>query len=324
MKAIVVSTPGGPEQLVYSEKGTPKPGKGQVLVKLAASGVNYIDVYHRTGLYPQPLPFTPGMEGAGVVEAVGEGHIDLAPGQHVAYAMAIGSYAEYAVVPAWQLVPVAQALDLKTAAAIMLQGMTAHYLAHSTFDLQAGQVCVVHAAAGGVGLLLTQIAKKRGAIVVGTTSAQPGTEKYQLAKDAGADVVCDYKDFEAKTKEVSEGAGAHVVYDSVGASTFESSLNSLRPRGMMVSYGNASGPVPEFSPLKLSAKGSLFITRPTLGHYAATRPELLWRSGDLFAWLADGSLKLRVEREFPMAEAAEAHRALESRQTSGKLILVNP
>lgn len=323
MKAIVVSTPGGPEQLIYSDKETPKPGKGQALVKLAASGVNFIDVYHRTGLYPQPLPFTPGMEGAGTVVEVGEGHADLAPGQRVAYAMAIGSYAEYAVVPAWQLVPVPGNLDLHDTAAIMLQGMTAHYLAHSTFDLQAGHVCVVHAAAGGVGLLLTQIAKKRGALVVGTTSAQPGSEKYELARKAGADVVCGYEDFVEKTKELSGGAGAQVVYDSVGATTFEASLNALRPRGMMVSYGNASGPVPEFSPLKLSAKGSLFLTRPTLGHYAATRAELLWRSGDLFGWLADGSLTLRVERKFAMAEAAEAHRALEGRGTSGKLLLVN-
>jgi NADPH2:quinone reductase len=323
MKAILVSTPGGPEQLVYSEKETPRPAKGQVLIKLAASGVNYIDVYHRTGLYPQPLPFTPGMEGAGEVVEIGEGFTDLAPGQHVAYAMSIGSYAEYAIVPAWQVVPVPAHLDLKQAAAIMLQGMTAHYLAHSTFDLQPGQTCVVHAAGGGVGLLLTQIAKKRGATVIGTTSAKSGTEKYELAKSAGADIVCGYDEFEVKTKEATDGAGAHVVYDSVGTTTFESSLNSLRPRGMMVTYGNASGPVPEFSPLKLSQKGSLFITRPTLAHYAANRNELLWRSGDLFSWLADGSLTLRIDKVFAMKDAAEAHRALESRQTSGKLLLEN-
>jgi NADPH2:quinone reductase len=321
MKAILVATPGGPEQLVYGDKEMPRPGKGQALVKLAAAGVNFIDVYHRTGLYPQPLPFTPGMEGAGEVVEVGEGHSELAPGQRVAYAMEMGSYAEYAVVPAWKLVPVPAGVTLEQAAAMMLQGMTAHYLAHSTFDLQPGQTCVVHAAGGGVGLLLTQIAKKRGAVVVGTTSAQPGSQKYDLAKLAGADHVCGYDAFEAKVKEITDGKGADVIYDSVGATTFEASLNSLRPRGLMVTYGNASGPVPEMSPLKLSAKGSLFLTRPTLAHYAASRNEVLWRSGDLFAWLAEGSLTLRIDREFALEEAAEAHRALESRGTSGKLIL---
>ncbi len=321
MKAIIVSAPGGPEQLVYGDKDTPQPGKGQALVKLASSGVNFIDVYHRTGLYPQPLPFTPGMEGAGEIVSVGEGFTDLAPGQRVAYAMAIGSYAEYAVVPAWQLVPLPEALDYSQAAAIMLQGMTAHYLAHSTFALEPGQTCVVHAAAGGVGLLLTQIAKRRGATVIATTSALPGTEKYDLAKAAGADFVCGYDDFAARAKEITDGLGAHVVYDSVGASTFEASLNALRPRGLMVTYGNASGPVPDFSPLKLSSKGSLFITRPTLAHYASTRNEILSRTGDLFAWLLDGSLHLRIDKTFPLADAAAAHRALESRSTSGKLLL---
>lgn len=321
MKAIVVAQTGGPEVLALGEKPVPVPGPGQALVKLAASGINFIDVYHRTGLYPQPAGFTPGMEGAGVVEAVGEGVTEPAVGQRVAYAMSIGSYAEYAVVPAWQLVPVPDGLDLDQAAAIMLQGMTAHYLAHSTFRLEPGQVAVVHAAGGGVGLLLTQIAKKCGAVVIGTTSAAPGSAKFQMAVEAGADAVCDYTNFEAKTKELSGGKGAHVVYDSVGATTFEASLNSLRPRGMMVSYGNASGPAPEFSPLKLSQKGSLFLTRPTLGHYAATREELLWRSGDLFRWLLDGSLRLHIERRYPLAEAPQAHRDLESRQTMGKLLL---
>jgi NADPH:quinone reductase len=323
MKAIIVSATGGPEQLVYGEKETPRPGKGQALVRLAASGVNFIDVYHRTGLYPQPAGFTPGMEGSGVVEAVGEGVDSLKPGQQVAYAMCIGSYAEFAVVPAWQLVPVPEGLSLDQAAAVMLQGMTAHYLAYSTFALQAGQTCVVHACGGGVGLLLTQIAKKIGATVVGTTSAVPGSAKHELAMKAGADYVCAYEEFQGKTKEVTEGKGAHVVYDSVGATTFEASLDSLRPRGMMVTYGNASGPVPEFSPLKLSAKGSLFITRPTLGHYASNREELLWRSGDLFSWLLSGALWLHIEKGFAMAEAADAHRSLESRKTSGKLLLKN-
>lgn len=322
MKAILVAQPGGAEVLVVGQKARPEPGPGQALVKLAASGVNFIDVYHRTGLYPQPLPFTPGMEGSGVVEALGDGVTDLAIGQKVAYAMCIGSYAEYAVVPAWQLVPVPEGLDLAQAAGIMLQGMTAHYLAHSTFELKPGHVAVVHAAGGGVGLLLTQIAKKCGATVIGTTSAAPGTAKYEMAKAAGADVITTYENFEAVTKELSGGKGAHVVYDSVGATTFESSLNSLRPRGLMVTYGNASGPVPEMSPLKLSAKGSLFLTRPTLGHYASTREELLWRSGDLFQWLLDGSLKLHIEKQYPLADAPQAHQDLESRKTMGKLLLI--
>lgn len=315
MKAIQVFETGGPGQLVFGEKDTPQPAKGQVLVKLAASGVNFIDVYHRTGLYPQPLPFTPGMEGAGVVEAVGESVTSIKPGDRVAYAMAIGSYAEYALVPEWQLVPVPEGLDLNQAAAIMLQGMTAHYLAHSTFRLEPGHTCVVHACGGGVGLLLTQIAKKRGATVIGTTSAAPGTPKYELAVKAGADKITSYEEFNTK--------GADVVYDSVGKSTFEASLNALRPRGMMVTYGNASGPVPEISPLLLGQKGSIFLTRPTLGHYAANREELLWRSGDLFEWLKAGQLWLHIERVYAMSEAAAAHTALESRQTSGKLLLEN-
>lgn len=315
MKAIQVFETGGPGQLVFGEKDTPQPAKGQVLVKLAASGVNFIDVYHRTGLYPQPLPFTPGMEGAGVVEAVGESVTSIKRGDRVAYAMAIGSYAEYAVVPEWQLVPVPEGLDLNQAAAIMLQGMTAHYLAHSTFRLEPGHTCVVHACGGGVGLLLTQIAKKRGATVIGTTSAAPGTPKYELAVKAGADKITSYEEFNTK--------GADVVYDSVGKSTFEASLNALRPRGMMVTYGNASGPVPEISPLLLGQKGSIFLTRPTLGHYAANREELLWRTGDLFEWLKAGQLWLHIERVYAMSEAAAAHTALESRQTSGKLLLEN-
>ncbi|MFN7541968.1 MAG: quinone oxidoreductase family protein [Acidobacteriota bacterium] len=315
MKAIQVFETGGPGQLVFGEKDTPQPAKGQVLVKLAASGVNFIDVYHRTGLYPQPLPFTPGMEGAGVVEAVGESVTSIKRGDRVAYAMAIGSYAEYAVVPEWQLVPVPEGLDLNQAAAIMLQGMTAHYLAHSTFRLEPGHTCVVHACGGGVGLLLTQIAKKRGATVIGTTSAAPGTPKYELAVKAGADKITSYEEFNTK--------GADVVYDSVGKSTFEASLNALRPRGMMVTYGNASGPVAEISPLLLGQKGSIFLTRPTLGHYAANREELLWRSGDLFEWLKAGQLWLHIERVYAMSEAAAAHTALESRQTSGKLLLEN-
>ncbi len=315
MKAIQVFETGGPEKLTYSDRETPLPGKGQVLVKLAASGVNYIDVYHRTGLYPQPLPFTPGMEGAGTVEALGEGVSGLVVGQKVAYAMSIGSYAEYAVVPAAQVVPVPAGLSLEQAAAVMLQGMTAHYLAHSTWKLEAGQTCVIHACGGGVGLLLTQIAKKCGAIVIGTTSAAPGSPKYERVIQAGVDVISNYEDFAAK--------GVDVVYDSVGATTFEASLNSLRPRGLMATFGNTSGPVPDISPLKLSQKGSIFLTRPTLAHYVATREDLLWRSGDLFRWLIEGSLSLHIEKTYPMADAAQAHRDLESRKTSGKLLLQN-
>lgn len=315
MKAIQVFETGGPEKLTYSDKETPVPAKGQALVKLAASGVNYIDVYHRTGLYPLPSPFTPGMEGAGTVEALGEGVTGLEIGQKVAYAMSIGSYAEYAVVPAAQLVPVPAGLSLEQAAGVMLQGMTAHYLSHSTWKLESGQTCVIHACGGGVGLLLTQIAKMRGATVIGTTSSAPGSDKYERAVKAGVDVISSYENFAAK--------GVDVVYDSVGANTFEASLNSLRPRGMMVTYGNASGPVPDISPLKLSQKGSLFLTRPSLGPYIATRDELLWRSGDLFRWLSEGALSLHVEKTYPMADAAEAHRDLESRKTSGKLLLKN-
>ena len=315
MKAIQVFETGGPEKLTYGDKETPLPAKGQALVKLAVSGVNYIDVYHRTGLYPQPSPFTPGMEGAGTVEALGEGVTGLVIGQKVAYALCIGSYAEYAVVPAAQLVPVPTGLSLEQAAAVMLQGMTAHYLAHSTWKLVAGQTCVVHACGGGVGLLLTQIAKMCGATVIGTTSAVPGSPKYERAIKAGVDLISNYEDFAA--------SGVHVVYDSVGAATFEASLNSLRPRGLMVTYGNASGPVPDISPLTLSQKGSIFLTRPSLGNYVATREELLWRSSDLFRWLAEGSLSLHIEKTYPLADAAQAHRDLESRQTSGKLLLSN-
>ncbi|WP_031500683.1 quinone oxidoreductase family protein [Bryobacter aggregatus] len=315
MKAILIHQTGGPEQLQLGETALPKLGPKQVLVKIAVSGVNFIDTYHRTGLYHQPTPFIPGMEAAGTIEALGEEVSGLQVGQRVAYAMNIGSYAEYAVIPAWQAVPVPDAVSLENAAAVMLQGMTAHYLSHSTWKLEAGQTCVVHACSGGVGLILTQLAKKIGAKVIGTTSAQPGSVKYELAQKAGADEIYSYENFKPK--------GVDVVYDGVGAATFQAGLNALRPRGMMVTFGNASGPVPDVSPLVLSQKGSLFLTRPTLAHYAATRDELLWRSGDLFRWIADGSLWLHIEKIYPMAEAAEAHRDLESRKTSGKLLLKN-
>jgi NADPH2:quinone reductase len=321
MRVVVVEQPGGPEQLRIVEMPKPEPGPGQALVKIAAAGVNFIDIYHRTGLYKVDPPITLGMEGAGVVEAVGEGVTEVAPGDRVAYAMARGSYAEYAVVPAWMLVKLPPALDFQSAAAAMLQGMTAHYLTHSTYPLKAGDSCLIHAAAGGVGLLLVQMAKMRGARVFGTVSTPA---KAELARQAGADVVILYteQDFLEVVRRETNGRGVDVVYDSVGAATWEKSLDCLRPRGMMVSFGNASGPVPPFQPLILSQKGSLFLTRPTLGHYTATREELLWRAGDVLGWVQDGRLKLRIERVYKLEEAAEAHRALESRATSGKLLIV--
>lgn len=320
MKAVYVEQPGGAENLKYGELPKPSPAKGQALVKIEASGVNFIDIYFRTGLYKADSPVMLGMEGAGVVEAVGEGVTEVKPGDRVAYAMNRGSYAEYAVVPAWQLVPLPEALDFQQGAATMLQGMTAHYLTHSTFALKAGDTCLVHAAAGGVGLLLCQIAKKLGATVIGTVG---NFAKAELATQAGANHVILYNevDFQPEVKKLTGGKGVDVVYDSVGASTFQKSLDSLRPRGMMVTFGNASGPVPAMEPLLLNQKGSLFLTRPSLAYYAANREELLWRSGDLFRWIQDGTLKLHIEKVYKMADAAQAHRDLESRKTTGKLVL---
>ncbi len=321
MKVIVVEQPGGPEQMRLVEWPKPAPGPGQALVKIAAAGVNFIDIYHRTGLYKVDPPITLGMEAAGVVEAVGDGVSEVAPGDRVAYAMSRGAYAEYAVVPAWMLVKLPPALDFNSAAAVMLQGMTAHYLVYSTYPLKEGESCVIHAAAGGVGLLLVQMAKMRGARVFGTVSTEA---KAELARQAGADQVIVYtkQDFLEVVRSATNGRGVDVVYDSVGAATWEKSLDCLRPRGMMVSYGNASGPVPPFQPLVLSQKGSLFLTRPSLQHYVATREELLWRAGDVLAWVQEGRLKLCIERVYRLAEAAEAHRALESRATAGKLLVV--
>lgn len=321
MKVIVVEQPGGPEQMRLVEWPKPAPGPGQALVRIAAAGVNFIDIYHRTGLYKVDPPITLGMEAAGVVEAVGDGVSEVAPGDRVAYAMSRGAYAEYAVVPAWMLVKLPPALDFNSAAAVMLQGMTAHYLVYSTYPLKEGESCVIHAAAGGVGLLLVQMAKMRGARVFGTVSTEA---KAELARQAGADEVIVYtkQDFLEVVRSATNGRGVDVVYDSVGAATWEKSLDCLRPRGMMVSYGNASGPVPPFQPLVLSQKGSLFLTRPSLQHYVATREELLWRAGDVLAWVQEGRLKLRIERVYRLAEAAEAHRALESRATAGKLLVV--
>jgi NADPH2:quinone reductase len=320
MKAIRVYHNGGPEVLRLEAVDVPEPGPGEVRVRIEFAGVNYIDVYHRTGLYPVPTPFIPGNEAAGTVDAVGPGVEEVKPGDRVAYAMELGSYAEYAVVPASKLVPVPDDVELSTAAAVLLQGMTAHALTHSTFPLQEGHTALVHAAVGGVGHLLVQMAKKRGARVIATVSTE---EKARLASELGADDVILYtrEDFREAVRRLTDGRGVDVVYDSVGQSTFEGSLGSLRPRGYLVLYGQSSGPVPPFDPAVLGRRGSLFLTRPVLSHYVAEREELLRRAGDLFRWLGTGELRMRIDRILPLAEAAEAHRALEGRQTMGKLLL---
>jgi NADPH2:quinone reductase len=321
MKAIQVKETGGPEKLELVDLPQPAPGPGQALVKIAASGVNFIDVYFRIGHYQAELPATLGSEAAGVVESVGPGVTDVALGDRVAYAMARGSYAQYAVVPAAQLVKIPAGIDLQTAAAAMLQGMTAHYLTHSTFVLKSGDTCLVHAAAGGAGLLLVQMAHRIGARVFGTVSTEA---KAELAKQAGADEVILYtqRDFQAEVKRLTGGRGVDVVYDSVGATTFDKSLDSLRPRGMLALFGQSSGPVPAFDPNILNAKGSLFLTRPSLAHHCLTREELLWRAGDVLGWVSSGELKIRVDRAYPLSEAAQAHRDLEGRRTAGKLLLI--
>ncbi len=315
MKAVFVETPGGPENLKYADLPKPALGPGHALVKIAASGVNFIDIYFRTGLYKADPPVVLGNEGAGIVEAVGADVTEVKPGDRVAYAMSRGSYAEYALVPAWQLVKLPDAVEFKTAAAAMLQGMTAHYLTHSTFSLRAGHSCLIHAAAGGVGLLLVQMAKMLGAHVIGTVGDEA---KAARAKAAGADQVIVYtqEDFAPKAQ------GMHVVYDSVGKATFLKSLDCLRPRGMMVTFGNASGAVPDFAPLMLAAKGSLFLTRPSLAAYTATREELQWRASDVLGWIAEDKLKLHIHKAYRLAQAAQAHLDLEGRKTTGKLLLV--
>jgi NADPH2:quinone reductase len=321
MKAIVVENCGGPEVLKHKEVESPVASAGEALVRLKAIGVNYIDVYHRTGLYPLPLPFVPGMEAAGIIEEVGEGVSDFAAGDRVAYAMVRGAYAELATAPVARLVKVPDSLDFEWAAACMLQGMTAHYLAISTYPLKAGDVALVHAAAGGVGLLLIQVAKRCGAKVIGTVSTRA---KAELAREAGADEVINYteQDFEQEVKRITAGRGAQVVYDSVGKDTFMKSLSSLAPRGMLVLFGQSSGPVPPFELSLLAQKGSLFLTRPSLAHYTLTREELLSRAGDVLDWVASGALQLRIGGTFALAEAAEAHRYLEARKTTGKLLLI--
>jgi NADPH2:quinone reductase len=321
MKAIRVDGFGGPEVLRLAEVPDPAPGPGQVVVRVEAAGVNFIDVYHRTGLYPNPLPLVPGSEGAGVVAERGPGVATLREGDRVAWTGILGSYAERVALPADRAILVPSGVATGTAAAVMLQGLTAHYLSTSTFALRKGHACLVHAAAGGVGLLLVQMAKKRGARVIGTV----GTEaKAALARGAGADEVILYthEDFLDAVKRLTGGRGVDVVYDSVGKATAEKSLDCLAPRGMMVFFGNASGPVPPIDPLTLSRKGSLFLTRPLLVHHIADRASLEARAADVLGDVAAGRLSVRIDRTLPLAEAAEAHRALEGRLTAGKVLLV--
>ena len=321
MKAVRVHEFGGPEAMRYEEVPTPAPGEGQVLVKLAASGLNYIDVYQRTGLYPNALPYGLGLEGSGTVADVGVGVSMFKEGDPVTWTGVPGAYAEYAVVPEQRLVRMPDGLDVKVGAAAMLQGMTSHYLVKTTYPLKPGDACLVHAAAGGVGLLLVQMAKQCGARVFGTVSTQ---EKAALARDAGADDVILYteQDFEAEVKRLTDGKGVQVVYDSVGKTTFDKSLNCLAPLGYMVLYGASSGPVPPFDAAVLNAKGSLFLTRPSLFHYIADRASLEKRAGDVLNWVAEGSLKLRMEHTFALSDVADAHRSLEGRKTTGKVLLI--
>ena len=321
MKAIRVQSYGGADQLVYQDVEKPEPQPNEALVKIDAIGVNFIDVYHRTGLYPLPLPFTPGSEAAGTVESIGSGVSDIAVGDRVAYAMAVGSYAEYAAVPAARLVKLPEGIDAQAGAAAMLQGMTAHYLSTSTYPLKSGDTALVHAAAGGVGLLLIQMANRAGARVFGTVSTP---EKARLAREAGADEVILYtqQDFQQEVRRLTDGKGVQVVYDSVGKTTFMKSLDSLAPRGVLALFGQSSGSVPSFDAAVLAQKGSLYLTRPSLANYTLTREELLWRASDVLNWITTGELKLRIERTSPLSEAAEAHRQLEGRATTGKILLL--
>jgi NADPH2:quinone reductase len=322
MKAIQVQQVGGPDALQMVDIPVPEPKANEALVKIAAAGVNFIDVYFREGRYKAAVPFVPGQEAAGEVEAVGSAVTSVKPGDRVAYAAVQGSYAEYAAVPGDRLVKIPEPISFQHAAAAMLQGMTAHYLSYSTYPLKKGETALVHAAAGGVGLLLVQMAHNIGARVIATVSTE---EKARLARGAGADEVILYTqaDFEAETRRLTAGRGVDVVYDSVGKTTFEKGLNVLRPRGYMVLFGGSSGAVPPFDLIQLSGKGSLFVTRPTLGHYLLTREELETRTNALFAMIAAGKLRLRVEHTYPLKDAAQAHRDLEGRKTTGKLLLLN-
>jgi NADPH:quinone reductase len=321
MRAIRIQQFGGPEAMGLEELPTPKPGDGQALVRIEGAGVNFIDVYQRTGLYKNPLPYGLGLEGAGVVEAVGGGVTTVRVGDRVAWTGIPGSYATHNVVPADKLVTLPAGVGARAGASAMLQGMTAHYLAHSTYPLKAGDTCVVHAAAGGVGLLLCQMATRAGARVIGTVSTE---EKAKLAREAGAHDVILYtrQDFEAEVKRLTGGKGVQVIYDSVGKDTFEKGFNCLAMRGYMVLYGASSGPVGPLDPQVLNAKGSLFLTRPSLFHYTASREELVKRAGDVLGWIQKGELKLRIGATFPLAEAAKAHQDLEGRRTTGKVLLI--
>ncbi len=321
MKAVRVHAVGGPDVLRVEEVDRPPPGPGQVLVKIAAAGVNFVDVYQRNGLYPVERPFTLGQEAAGTVTGIGPGVREVKVGDRVAYAGVLGAYADFATVPADRLVPLPDGVSPKQGAALMLQGMTAHYLACTTYPLKPGDTCLVHAAAGGVGLLLCQIAKLRGARVIGTVST---AAKAELARAAGADEVILYteRDFEDEVKRLTGGAGVQVVYDSVGKTTFAKGLNCLAPRGMIVLFGQSSGPVGALDPLVLMQKGSLFLTRPTVVTYIASRAELLARAGEVLGWVREGRLRVRIGGEFPLAQAADAHRELEARRTTGKLLLI--
>ena len=321
MKAIRIHAPGGPEALTCDDVPEPTPGAGQALVKLAAAGVNFIDVYFRTGTYKAPLPLILGLEGAGVVTAVGAGVTDVKAGDTVAWTGVPGSYAQMHVVPADRLVKLPPGVEPKIGAAAMLQGMTAHYLVRSSYPLKKGDACLVHAAAGGMGLLLCQMGKMLGATVIGTVSTE---EKAALAKGAGAEHVILYskQDFEPEVKRITGGRGVDVVYDGVGATTFDKSLNCLRPRGYMILFGAASGPVPPLDLQVLNVRGSIFLQRPSLNHHIGAREELLQRAGEVLGWIRDGKIKLRIEHQFPLAQAAEAHKALEGRKTTGKILLI--
>ena len=320
MKAIQIQTTGGPEVLELAELPIPEPGPGQVLIRVEAVGVNFVEIYFRKGTYKATLPLTPGSEASGTVEKLGPGVTGFEEGDLVASVSVLGSYAEYALAPAAQLVKVPARLTPEQAAAAMLQGMTAHYLAYSTYELKAGDTALVHAGAGGVGLLLTQIATRLGAKVITTVSSE---EKAELSREAGAKEAILYteKDFEVEIKRITNGKGVDVVYDSVGKTTFDKSLNCLRPRGMLALFGGSSGPVPLFDLIQLSGKGSLFLTRPSLWHYIATRSELEWRAGKILDWVATGELKLRMEHMYSLGEAAQAQTDMEARKTTGKILL---
>ena len=321
MKAIRIHKHGGPEIMVFEEAPAPTPGRGEAIVQVHVSGVNFVDTYYRAGLYKPPaLPCTLGTEAAGVVTAIGDGVENIRVGDRVAYATTLGSYAEFAAVPAWKLATLPPSLGFDAGAAIMLQGMTAHYLCYSTYVLRSGDIALVHAGAGGVGQLLIQIARRLGARVLATAGTP---QKAELARAAGAHdtILYSSQDFESEVKRLTSGRGVDVVYDGVGAATYEKSLNCLRPRGYLVLYGQASGPIPSIDPLALMSKGSLFLTRPTLHHYAASREEIQSRAGDLFKWLDSGELQLKHDFVFPLSEAAKAHTELEARRTTGKVLL---